>query len=93
MLGALGEEREIGQYPSLKPQHFLRQLVRASLPLGRRTILDPFMGSGSTVAAASACGLASIGMENNSEYFGLASKAIPKLSALAPRKVKSNGSR
>ena len=27
-------ERAIAAHPSLKPQHFLRQLVRASLPLG-----------------------------------------------------------
>jgi site-specific DNA-methyltransferase (adenine-specific) len=29
-----GREKEIAPHPSLKPQRFLRQLVRASLPLG-----------------------------------------------------------
>jgi site-specific DNA-methyltransferase (adenine-specific) len=74
-------ERVISSHPSLKPQHFMRQIVRASLPLDIGTVLDPFMGSGSTIAAASACGLRSIGLEHNAEYFGLAERAIPKLAA------------
>lgn len=75
-------ERQIAPHPSLKPQNFLRQLVRASLPMGQGLILDPFMGSGSTIAASVACGLESIGVELNREYFDLAVTAIPKLSAL-----------
>ncbi len=76
------QEREIAPHPSLKPQSFLRQIVRASLPLGEGTILDPFMGSGSTIAAAEACGLKSIGLEIREEYFTMAESAIPKLAAL-----------
>ncbi|MDQ6654072.1 MAG: site-specific DNA-methyltransferase [Acidobacteriota bacterium] len=76
------QERAIAPHPSLKPQSFLRQIVRASLPLGEGTILDPFMGSGSTVAAAEACGLQSIGLETRKEYFEMAESAIPKLAAL-----------
>jgi site-specific DNA-methyltransferase (adenine-specific) len=38
------EERRIAQHPSLKPQAFMRQVVRASLPLGKGVVLDPFMG-------------------------------------------------
>ena len=30
----------------------MRQLVRASLPLGKGVVLDPFMGAGSTIGAA-----------------------------------------
>lgn len=76
------KEREIAPHPSIKPQSFLRQIVRASLPLGAGTILDPFMGSGSTIAAAEACGLRSIGLEIRKEYFTMAESAIPKLAAL-----------
>ena len=72
-------ERKIAPHPSLKPQHFLRQIVRASLPLGEGIILDPFMGSGSTIAAALACGLDSVGLESNPEYFEMAERAIPQL--------------
>ena len=78
---ARGLEREIADHPSLKPQHFLRQIVRAALPLGKGVILDPFMGSGSTIAAAAACGLESIGLEKNREFFELAERAIPQLAA------------
>lgn len=76
------QEREIANHPSIKPQGFLRQIVRASLPLGEGTILDPFMGSGSTIAASEACGLASIGLEIRAEYFQMAETAIPRLAAL-----------
>ena len=78
-----GVEREIAPHPSLKPQAFMRQLVRASLPLGEGVILDPFMGGGSTIAAACAIGYHSIGIESDPEFFQMAVKAIPQLAALA----------
>lgn len=49
-------ERAIADHPSLKPQSFLRQIVYAALPLGEGIVLEPFMGSGSTVAAAETIG-------------------------------------
>lgn len=76
-------ERAIAPHPSLKPQSFLRQIVRASLPLGEGVVLDPFAGSGSTLAAAQALGYACIGLERDPVYVRLAKKAIPKLAALA----------
>lgn len=79
---ARGRERQIAPHPSLKPQKFIRQLVRASLPLGEGTLLDPFMGSGSTIAAASRLGIYSIGIENDRQYFHMAEDAVPQLAAL-----------
>ncbi len=76
------QEREIADHPSLKPQSFLRQVVRASLPLGTGIILDPFMGSGSTVAAAEAMGLPCIGVERYSDYYEMGKQAIPRLASL-----------
>jgi len=38
-------EGSISQHPCLKPQHFMRIIVRALLPLGEGNVLDPFMGS------------------------------------------------
>ncbi len=76
------EERALAPHPSLKPQGFLRQIVRASLPLGEGVLLDPFMGSGSTIAAASRLGVFSIGIECNPEYFRMAETGIPRLAAL-----------
>jgi site-specific DNA-methyltransferase (adenine-specific) len=76
-------EREIASHPSLKPQSFLRQLVYAALPLGEGLIVDPFMGSGSTIAAAEALGLSCVGVERYADYFEMSKSAIPKLAGLA----------
>lgn len=75
-------ERSIAPHPSLKPQAFLRTIVKAALPLGKGVILDPFAGSGSTLAAANALSVSSIGIEKDPRYVALARKAIPKLAAL-----------
>ena len=75
------EERDLAPHPSLKPQAFMRQLVRAMLPLGNGVLLDPFMGAGSTIAAASAVGYASVGLEIDPDYYDVAEKGIPKLAA------------
>lgn len=76
------KERALAPHPSLKPQAFMRQIVRAVLPLGEGVVLDPFAGSGSTLAAAEAIGYASIGVENDPEYVTVAIDAIPGLVAL-----------
>jgi site-specific DNA-methyltransferase (adenine-specific) len=77
-------ERRIANHPSLKPQEFLRAAVRAVLPLGAGTVLDPFAGSGSTLAAAEAVGYESVGVELDPSYVALARSAIPALARLAP---------
>ncbi|MGL4340188.1 MAG: DNA-methyltransferase [Rhodoglobus sp.] len=76
------KERALANHPSLKPQAFLRQIVRAVLPMERGTILDPFAGSGSTLAAAAALGYDAVGVELDSEYAALAAASIPKLARL-----------
>jgi len=75
-------ERAIINHPSLKPQRFMRQVVRASLPLGAGRVLDPFAGGGSTIAAAEAVGYDSVGVEFDPHYYNLAVAAIPQLAAL-----------
>lgn len=76
------QEKKIANHPSLKPQSFLRQIVYASLPLGTGIIVDPFMGSGSTIAAAEAMGLQSIGVERYDDYYEMSCSVIPKLAAI-----------
>lgn len=76
-------EKDIAPHPSLKPQRFLRQLVRAVLPLGIGIIYDPFAGSGSTLAAAESLGYRCLGTDRDAEYLALAIKAFPKLAALS----------
>lgn len=72
-------EKKIADHPSLKPQSFLRKIIYTALPLGKGIVCDPFMGSGSTIAAAEALDLKSIGIEKYENYFKLAEVAIPKL--------------
>ena len=75
-------EKELAPHPSLKPQALLRQLVRSVLPLREGVVVDPFAGSGSTLAAAEAVGYASIGIEKDSHFFRMATEAIPALAQL-----------
>jgi DNA modification methylase len=75
-------ERALAAHPSLKPQAFLRQLVRASLPLGAGIVYDPFAGSASTLAAAQAVGYHAIGTERDAKYYRMGCRAFPRLAAL-----------
>ena len=75
-------ERKLAPHPSLKPQRFLRPLVRAVLPLGEGVVLDPFCGAASTLAAANAAGYNSIGIEKDPYYYRMACQAVPLLAAL-----------
>lgn len=75
-------ERQLAPHPSLKPQAFLRAVVRGVLPLGEGLVYDPFAGAGSTLAAANAVGYSSVGTELDADYFTVAAKAIAPLSRL-----------
>jgi len=77
-------EREIAPHPSVKPQRFLRHLVKAALPLGHGTILDPFSGSGTTLAACEHLNVPGVGIERDPIYFDMALEAIPLLSRIHP---------
>lgn len=85
-------ERNIANHPSIKPQEFLRKLCYAALPRGTGVILDPFAGSGSTVAAAHALGINAIGIELRDEYVAMATKAIPALASIETPSDASLGS-
>ncbi|MEX0828496.1 MAG: DNA methyltransferase [Haliea sp.] len=81
-------ERAVAPHPSLKPQSFLRQIVRAALPTGEGVILDPFAGAGSTLAACEHIGYASNGIEIDGHYAKMAKKAIPKLAAYQVKAIR-----
>ncbi|OIQ50958.1 Modification methylase HindIII [Pseudodesulfovibrio hydrargyri] len=74
-----GIEKKIAPHPSLKPQRFLRQIVRAALPMGEGIIYDPFAGSGSTLAAAEALGYHAIGTDRDFSYYQMGCEAFAKL--------------
>jgi site-specific DNA-methyltransferase (adenine-specific) len=77
-----GREKTIAPHPSLKPQRFLRRIVRASLPLGIGLIYDPFAGSASTLAAAGALGYHAIGTDRDLKYLEMGCKAFAALMAI-----------
>ena len=73
MLRANGETR--GDHPTQKPIEVMRWCV-GHLPPNASTILDPFMGSGTTGVAAVKLGRKFIGIEIDPGYFETACKRI-----------------
>jgi site-specific DNA-methyltransferase (adenine-specific) len=71
-----GQDRS-NTHPTVKPVELMRYLCRLITPKGG-TVLDPFMGSGSTGLAAKAEGLEFIGVERDQEYFDIATDRINK---------------
>jgi DNA modification methylase len=64
------------------PEAFVERIVKAGCPEGG-TVLDPFMGSGTTALVARRLGRKSIGIELNPEYAQLAARRLQQLSLLA----------
>lgn len=62
-------------HPTLKPIKLMEYLVRLVTPPGG-TVLDPFMGSGTTGCAAVNLGFEFVGCELSPEYFEIATKRI-----------------
>ena len=62
-------ERRQSKHPTVKPLDLMRYLVRLVCPAGG-IVVDPFMGSGSTIEAARAEHCKSIGMDLSEEYCG-----------------------
>ena len=72
MLRANGEKR--GDHPTQKPEGVMRWCIeQAGNP---ETILDPFMGSGTTGVAAIQLGRKFIGIEREEKYFDIAVRRI-----------------
>ncbi len=75
------ERGEDNSHPTVKPIALMRYLCRLVTPKGG-TVLDPFMGSGSTGMAAKDEGFEFIGIEREKEYFEIAEKRINSASPL-----------
>ena len=73
MLRANGEQR--GDHPTQKPIGVMKWAI-SHLPEPNETILDPFMGSGTTGVAAVQMGKKFIGIEREPKYFDIACKRI-----------------
>ena len=73
MLKAPGETR--GDHPTQKPVGVMTWCLQ-QLPVDAKTILDPFMGSGTTGVACAKLGRKFIGIEIEPKYFDIACKRI-----------------
>lgn len=73
MLRQNGEER--GDHPTQKPIGVMEWALN-QLPQGSHSIIDPFMGSGTTGVACARLGLAFIGIEREPSYFDIACRRI-----------------
>jgi hypothetical protein len=69
------KDREGSTHPTMKPTDLMRYLCRLVTPPGG-TVLDPFMGSGSTGKAAVLEGFGFIGIEREAEYLEIAKARI-----------------
>jgi DNA modification methylase len=65
----------INNHPTVKPTDLMRYLINLITP-PNGTILDPFMGSGSTGKAAVRCGVNFIGIEKEQEYMDISKARI-----------------
>jgi site-specific DNA-methyltransferase (adenine-specific) len=73
---ALGNPRE-NHHPTVKPQKLMEYLIKLVMPKCEYAILlDPFLGSGSTLVAAQNLNIKAIGIEMNEEYCEIAKKRI-----------------
>ena len=68
-------------HPTVKPIELMKYLCRLVTPKGG-TVLDPFMGSGSTGMAAKDEGFEFIGIEKEKEYFEIAESRIKSAAPL-----------
>ena len=75
------ERGEDNTHPTVKPQELMKYLCRLVTPKNG-TVLDPFMGSGSTGMAAKDEGFEFIGIEREKEYFEIAEKRISNYAPL-----------
>lgn len=69
------EERAF-RHPAMFPAALVERLMACFTTSGDRTVLDPFMGSGSTLVAARRAGKAGIGFEVNPDYVALARRRL-----------------
>ncbi len=68
------------EHPAPYPLELAERLVRMFSFVGD-TVLDPFMGTGTTTVAASQWGRNSIGVEVDEHYFGIAQRRIEQATA------------
>jgi site-specific DNA-methyltransferase (adenine-specific) len=66
------------------PRKLVEPCIKAGCPVGG-VVLDPFVGTGTTIVVANALGRRGIGVDMSREYLGLARQRITRPHARAPR--------
>lgn len=73
--GMLRKGSDVREHPTQKPVGVMVWCIN-HLPANAQTILDPFMGSGTTLVACEKMGRAGTGIELDPEYFEIACKRV-----------------
>ena len=71
-------ERKAGKHPTQKPQQLLEFFIETLSHPGE-TVMDPFVGSGSTAVAAKKLQRKFIGSETRQDYFAMAQQRVQNL--------------
>ncbi|HJE86108.1 MAG TPA: site-specific DNA-methyltransferase [Levilactobacillus hammesii] len=68
-------ERRFGRHPTQKPISIIKRMIEASTTEGM-TILDPFVGSGTTAVACQSLKRYCIGIDSSPEYLAIAKRRL-----------------
>lgn len=71
LTGDASDAQRVNTHPTVKPLDLMVHLVRLVTPPGG-TVLDPFVGSGTTMLAASEIGYKGIGIDQSEDYLEIA---------------------
>ena len=80
--GMIKQKPETRYHPTQKPIEVMRWIIENYTNVGE-TILDPFLGSGTTGVAAMLTGRKFIGIELDETYFAIAEQRIAKAAQMA----------
>lgn len=83
------EHREREEHPTQKPLEIIERMIKASCPPGG-TVLDPFMGSGTTAVAAQRCGRDYVGFELNPTYYAMIEQRLAQSAQVQAETVLSS---
>lgn len=80
-------EKRFGKHPTQKPLALMMRILKASANKDSK-ILDPFVGSGTTVVAAKLLGFNAVGVDNNSEFLEIAKQRLENYETEKVGKIK-----
>jgi len=69
------KEKKYGKHPTQKPECLLERIILCSTKESH-TVLDPFMGSGTTCVVASKLNRNFVGIEKNKQYFNICKNRV-----------------